>query len=115
VQHACPARSANRHFKEEIVMTESIADLEKRRDLLKEIKELSESGPDEDYMKAVDDHLATLKQIAETDYPDEDVMKEIDDHFATLKAIEAADYPTDDEIKAASDHLATLKEIEETV
>jgi hypothetical protein len=109
-----PARheAPTRHFKKETVMTETIADLERRRDLLKEIKELSESGPTEDYMKEVADHFLTLKAIEEIDSPDGDVMKEIGDHLVTLKAIEEADYPSDDEMKAADDHYATLKAIE---
>jgi hypothetical protein len=111
-----PARheAPTRHFKEETVMTpESIADLERRRDLLKEIKELSESGPSEDYMNEVADHLITLKAIEEMDSPDEDVMKQVGDHLATLTAIENSDYPTEDVMKEIDDHFATLKAIEE--
>ena len=93
-------------------MKESIADLERRRDLLKEIKELSEWCPDEDERGEIADHLATLKEIKETDAPDEDHMKDVSDHLVTLNQIAEADYPSDDEIKAASDHLATLEAIE---
>jgi hypothetical protein len=72
-------------------MTESITDLEKRRNLLKEIKELSDSLPSEDEMEAVHSYHAALIEIEKSD---------------------AA--PSEDEMKAASDHLATLKEIEAT-
>jgi hypothetical protein len=94
--------------------TETIADLEKRRDLLKEIKELCQSLPDDDYMKEVANHYATLKAIEECNLPDEDWMKEVDDHYATLKLIEETDAPSDEEMKEASDHLATLREIAAT-
>jgi chromosome segregation ATPase len=112
-----PARheAPTRHFKskeEDSPMKESIADLERRRDLLKEIKELYQSLPDEDYMSEVADHHATLKAIADHPVPDEDWMKEVDDHYATLKAIEEINPPTDAEIQAASDHYDTLTAIE---
>lgn len=92
--------------------TETIAELEKRRDLLKEIKELWDSLPGEDEMEAAGAYLAALKEIDETDAPDEDVMSEAHSYLAALKEIAETDAPSDDEMKDASDHLATLKEIE---
>jgi hypothetical protein len=92
-------------------MTESIEDLEKRRDLLKEIKELSEWCPSEDDVAQIERYVVALKQIEECDLPDEDWMEEVDDHLATLQAIKELDGPTEDDMKAASDHLATLTEI----
>jgi hypothetical protein len=94
-------------------MTESIADLTKRRNLLKEIKALSDSLPNEEGMEALGNYLATLKLIGETDSPDEDEIKECSDHLATLIALQDFPTPNEDEMKEASDHLATLKEIEE--
>jgi hypothetical protein len=93
-------------------MKESLADLEKRRDLLKEIKELSDSLPNEDEMEAASSHLATLKAIEETDSPDEDHMREVSDHLAALKEIAETDSPSEDEMRDVSDHLVTLKTIE---
>jgi hypothetical protein len=93
-------------------MKESIADLERRRDLLKEIKELSQWCPDEDNAERAGSFLATLKEIAETDWPDEDYMKEVDDHLAALRQIAEIDSPSEDEMRDVSDHLVTLKTIE---
>jgi hypothetical protein len=83
-------------------MTESIADLEKRRDLLKEIKELSEWCPNEDEMKEHQDYVATLEAIKELSEwcPDGDEMRELHDYVAALKAIEDHPAPTEDEMKA---------------
>ena len=94
-------------------MPESIADLEKRRDLLKEIKKLSESGPDEDQMKVLDDYLDTLSRIKEFHAPDDDAITEADRYLATLTAIEDLPAPNEDEMEKASRHLATLNAIDE--
>jgi hypothetical protein len=124
---ACPARSANPALQKhkETIMTESIADLEKRRDLLKEIKDLSEShlatlkeinedyaAPTDDEIRFADGHLATLKELQDYAEPTDDEINAAYGHLNTLKEIAETDSPTDDEIKAAGDHLATLKEIE---
>lgn len=93
-------------------MTNSIEDLERRRDLLKEIKELSQWCPDEDERGEIRDHLAVLQEIARTDGPDEDYMKNVDDHLVALRAIAEMETPSEDEMRDVSDHLATLKTIE---
>jgi len=82
-------------------MTETIAALEARRDLLKEINDLAER------------HLATLKAIKECSEPDLDEINAAAGHLATLKAIEEHSEVDADEINAAAGHLATLNAIEE--
>jgi hypothetical protein len=91
-------------------MTETIAELEKRRDLLKEINALM---PDEETMEALAAYVENVKALEGLEGPDEEYMKAVADHHDTLKAIEAADFPSDEAIEKAAEHYATLKAIED--
>src|SRR2546428_14169607 len=86
-------------------------ELRERLALLKEIKELQSTMPDEDEMQAARDHLATLQELDKYSEPDEDDIVAACNHLATLQELEKYDGPDEDDITAASDHLATLREI----
>jgi hypothetical protein len=105
----CKADRAGKQTSKETAMTEAIAELEKRRDLLKEINALV---PDEETMAALAAYVENVKALEGLEGPDEEYMKAVADHHDTLKAIEAADFPSDEEIEKAAEHYATLKAIE---
>ena len=48
-------------------MAETIEELERRRDLLKEIAALANEMPSDDEIKAAADHLETLRAIGQAD------------------------------------------------
>ncbi|MCK1632658.1 hypothetical protein [Bradyrhizobium sp. 162] len=99
-------------------MTESIADLQMRRDLLKEIAELGKEIaqldiPTDDAVDAVAGYVQNLMRIEGLDKPSEEEMEAVQRHLAALIEIEQSDaMPGDDEIEKARDHLARLMEIE---
>jgi hypothetical protein len=95
--------------KEETTVTETIEELEKRRDLLKEINALI---PDEETMAALAAYVENIRGLEGLEQPTEDDMKAVADHLSILKEIENTEAPSDEEMKAIADHLATLKEIE---
>jgi hypothetical protein len=103
-------------------MPETIEELRQRRDLLKEIAELSEkidaSGiltDLEEDAKTASKYLATLREIERCDVPDEDTIGEAAAHLSVLKELENYPPPDEDTIAETRDHLATLKEIESHV
>jgi hypothetical protein len=99
-------------------MTDSIEDLERRRDLLKEIAELSSALPDEDEMEAVSDYVSNLKAIPELEERsgvDEDTMRAVDDYvgnLGTIPELEERFHPGEDAMKEVADYVANLGQIE---
>lgn len=95
-------------------MKETIEDLERRRDLLKELIELAKDIPTEDEIEAVQKHLSNLTAIGMADAPSEDWMQAVADHAADLTEIGNSEaVPTEDEMAAVAEHLANLKQIED--
>jgi hypothetical protein len=70
---------------------ETIEELKERRDLLKEIVELSAKMPSEDDMEALAEHvrnLVTLTNLnADTRMPSEDEMEALANHITNLKVL----------------------------
>ena len=95
-------------------MADSIEDLQKRRDLLKEIKELEDEIGDVS-IKNLEKRLLLLKEIKEEglEAPDEVAVDTAADHLRTLREIEVYTLAGDEDVEAASRYLATLKQIEE--
>jgi hypothetical protein len=99
--------------KQENIVTETIEELRERRDLLKEIAELSARVLNEDEINAAADHLYVLRAITNCEMPDENDIESAEGHLATLKQIEEFAPLDQNEIDAAEGHLGTLKQIED--
>jgi hypothetical protein len=99
-------------------MRETIADLERRRALLKEIRVLAEEIalleiPSDNGMEAVAGYVGNLRELESLDEPDADAMGAIAQHVKNLEALENHEAPDEDEVRTASQHLATLEAIAE--
>jgi hypothetical protein len=73
-------------------MQETLDELRERRDLLAEIKALSEHMPSEDEMEALAAYVVNLQAAKELDehYPSEDEIETLAEHVDNLRAAEEA-------------------------
>jgi len=98
-------------------MSETIEQLERRRELLREIKALVEEislmeVPDEEEMKAVAGHLENLTALQELEPPDEEETEAVAKHLSNLEQIDSMEVPGEEEMEQTAKHLAALEAIQ---
>jgi cytochrome c553 len=88
---------------------ETIEELTERRNLLREIAELSAKVPDEDEMQALAEHVSNLAAVTNLEAPDEDDMEALADHIGNLRALTVLEAPSEDEMAALAQHISNLR------
>jgi hypothetical protein len=95
-------------------MSETIEELQRRRDLLAEIKELTDAISDNielSDLKDVAGYVENLRAFEDLVEPDEDTMKAVADHLANLKELEGMEVPSEDYMEDVAKHVANLRVI----